>query len=161
MAMRSCFDIKKERAHIRIDTPEEVILDIASNCKKCGRCCKNGSGFLVKDDAENISAFLGITPEKLKQDFLEKVRLFEKARYRPKLKPNGNCVFLQANRCSIHPVKPYQCKVSIMDQHSKDLNDWFMLNFFVDKDNKKSVKDWLVRESLNGSIPGGKPEDLR
>lgn len=27
------------------------------------------------------------------------------------MKPNGDCVFFESNRCQIHPVKPKQCRL--------------------------------------------------
>ncbi len=78
-------------------------------CARCGNCCR-WPGFvrITPEETEAIARFLGLDP-----------RAF--ADRHTRLLPNraglalaeagdGACVFLDANACRIHPVKPRQCR---------------------------------------------------
>ena len=78
-------------------------------CQRCTNCCR-WPGFVKIDDAEiaAIARFLAV-PE---HDFIQ--RYTRLRQYRDGLafidKPNGECIFLEGNDCSIQPVKPRQCR---------------------------------------------------
>ena len=103
------------------NTPLKEVLKLAAPCRcnACSHGCRFGSGSLADDDAEKIAKFLDITEEELKKGFLEEVELFNKKISRPKLirednKPYGRCVFYDdENGCTVHEVKPLECKTSI------------------------------------------------
>lgn len=89
------------------------------HCKKCGECCKNFSlerGVIIfPNDIERISNFLRISSEKFLEDYCYNVNVQVKGGYVNLhfLSSNdGACVFLNKNLCSIHEVKPIQCKKS-------------------------------------------------
>lgn len=78
-------------------------------CQRCGNCCR-WPGFVKLGDAEisDVAAYLGLS----EAEFIERY-----TRLRPRRdglaltdKPNGECIFLDGNRCSIQAVKPDQCR---------------------------------------------------
>jgi len=78
-------------------------------CRQCGNCCR-GEGFVraTEDEIMQMSAFLGISPE----DFQSKYTRSSLFRgYWLAENPNKDCVFLEGNRCLVHPVKPTQCRI--------------------------------------------------
>jgi Fe-S-cluster containining protein len=113
---------------IKKSTSLAKALELGKECKKCGHCCKHGTGFLVKGDAEKIAKFLGISEKKLKKKYLEAVNKFNTTLFRPvsikKGKPYGVCMFYDEG-CTIHKVKPLQCKIGTCNEHGEELTIWF------------------------------------
>src|SRR3989338_4317062 len=128
------------------NTPLKNILELGRECKRAANCCRHGSGALAGDDSKNISEFLKITEEELKKEYLEEIEKFNTKRLRPKLKRNGKpygpCVFLDNMDCRIQPVKPLECKVGNCSENGEKLSLWFMLNYFVNKDDPESMRQF-------------------
>jgi Fe-S-cluster containining protein len=146
------------------NTPLTEILKLAKECQRCGHCCKYGSGFLAEGDLKNISEYLGITEKELKDKYLEEVDKFNTKRLRPKLlekdKPFGVCVFFDAG-CKIHTVKPLQCRAGNCSKYGQDLSIWFTLNYFVNKDDPESIRQFDAYLKSGGkTLKGGALKDF-
>ena len=73
----------------------------------CIRCCdKKGFVYITEDDLLRIAAFLGLEPADFESRFVYRTR----HRLRLRSPRRGNCHFLTPTGCSIHPVKPEQCR---------------------------------------------------
>lgn len=162
------------------NTPESAVLDLAKECRRCGNCCRHGSGILVKDDLKNIAGFLGISDEELKKKYLEEIELYNKKFLRPKLrkeeknkiknlfkkqipiKPYGECVFHDGKKgCIIHDVKPLQCRIGNCNENGEDLSTWFLLNYVIDFNDPEAVRQFNIYLKTGGrTIPGGEIENL-
>ena len=142
------------------------ILELGRECKRAANCCRHGSGALAGDDLKKISKFLKITEEGLKKEYLEGIEKFNTKRLRPKLKrenkPYGPCVFLdKKNTCRVHKVKPLECKTGNCSEHGEELSLWFMLNYFVNKNDPESIRQFNAYLKTGGkTLPGGKLEDF-
>ena len=155
---------------INKNTPLKEVLKLASPCRcnACSHGCKYGSGSLVGDDSENIAKFLRISEEELKKNFLEEVELFNKKLLRPKLikersKNYGRCVFYDEQKgCTIHAVKPLECKTSIScKDYGEELSLWFMVNFVVDTNDSESIRQYSNYIKSGGKIiEGAELEEL-
>ena len=153
---------------IRKDTSERLIVEHAStcpvsdDCKSCGKCCQYGTGYLIESDIPKIAKFLRISEEELKQKYLEQVELFHKHMWKPKTitKPFGPCVFYK-DGCSIHSVKPKQCKTGSWNDESDQLVQWFYLNYVVDPEDPESVRQWAsYLQHYKAVIQGGELQEL-
>lgn len=75
-------------------------------CQRCNVCCRGYGGTIVSEaDIAAIAAFLGISPQRFKEDYCHvsgKTVVIGQA-------PNGYCHFM-ADGCRIHPVKPRMCR---------------------------------------------------
>lgn len=105
------------------------------SCEKCVSACKNYPGRLLPQDLRGIADFLGISTDELVDAYLvveyvenagRKMFMFSPAKLRRGGKPlfspgevveewyltkQGRCIFLDSgDRCSIHPVKPFECR---------------------------------------------------
>jgi Fe-S-cluster containining protein len=150
---------------INAKTPLNEILELGMVCNRNNNCCNHGSGFLVEGDAEKIAKFLRINEEKLKKKYLEEKEQFNKKLWRPKLKakdmPYGKCIFFKGNGCSIHKVKPLQCRTGSCSKYGEELSVWFLLNYIIDKDDPESIRQYALYIKSGGKvIPGGKLEDI-
>ncbi|MBI2656727.1 YkgJ family cysteine cluster protein [Candidatus Woesearchaeota archaeon] len=155
---------------IHKNTPLKEVLALAAPCRcnACNHGCKFGSGSLVGDDAKRIARFLNISEEDLKKGFLEEVELFNKKLPRPRLireknKPYGRCVFFDDEKgCTIHEVKPLECKTSIScKDYGEELSVWFMVNHAVDVDNAESIRQYAKYIKSGGKlIEGARIEQL-
>lgn len=76
-------------------------------CLYCILACVRSPGRLVPDDVGPIAQHLGIPAVTLVTDYLEDAG--DGVTLRPRLTPDG-CVFLRDQRCTIHAVKPYECR---------------------------------------------------
>lgn len=138
----------------------------ACSCATCTNGCLYGAGYLADGDAENIAQFLKISVEDLQTRFLETGEKFNTPRFRPRLlrtggKPYGRCIFYDDTRgCTIHPVKPLHCKVATHGKEGVDHDLWFTLNYFVNKHDPESIRQWATYLKTHPTIPGGKLEDL-
>ena len=77
-------------------------------CQRCGNCCKwPGDIWITEEEIPKIARFVGFSP----LEFIERfTRLTNNRRGLSIIdKPNGECVFLEGNECTIQPVKPHQC----------------------------------------------------
>jgi Fe-S-cluster containining protein len=74
----------------------------------CTACCEQrGQVHLTEDDAVNAAAFVGMAQAEFERRYV--VRSANVLRFR---KPRGKqCPFLNDGGCSIHPVKPVQCRL--------------------------------------------------
>ncbi|MBU0615704.1 MAG: YkgJ family cysteine cluster protein [Nanoarchaeota archaeon] len=141
------------------DTPLKDILN--QDCDRCGHCCKYGTGFLVKEDLKRIADHLKIKEKELKERWLEEKELFHTKLWRPKTekRPFGRCVFLKHDLCSIHTVKPLQCRVG--NCKSEELALWFMLNYQVNINDPESVRQYASYLKTGGKVlKGGELENL-
>lgn len=152
------------------DTPLKEVLSLAApcQCNSCNHGCKFGSGALAGDDIKNISGFLKIPEEQLKKDYLEEKELFNKKILKPRLKReknkvHGQCVFYdEAKGCTIHEVKPLECKTSIQCRdYGEDLSIWFMVNHILDLNDPESIRQYSQYIKSGGKvIPGAELENL-
>ncbi len=137
-----------------------------SECKKCGKCCQFDSGHLVEDDVKKISSHLRMTQENFTKKYLDESEKFNTKAFKPKLvkertMPYGRCIFLKDNLCSIHSVKPLHCKIgSPCMQHGEAASVWFTINYFVNKDDPESIRQWATYLKTHPTIPGGTLKDL-
>jgi Fe-S-cluster containining protein len=148
---------------IKRSTPLKEVLRLGKPCKRCGHCCKYGTGFLVEKDIPRIAKYLKITEEELKTDFLEAVSKFNTTLFRPKMtkKPFGPCIFYENRICTIQDVKPLQCRIGNCSEYGEELSVWFTLNYFVNKHDPESIRQWaLYLVSKGKNIPGGKLKEL-
>ena len=155
---------------IHKNTPLKEVLQLATpcSCDACNHGCKFGSGSLAGDDAKKMAESLSISEDDLKKGFLEEVELFNKKLLRPKLirenkKPFGRCVFYDDEKgCSIHEVKPLECKTSIQcKDYGEDLSVWFMVNHIVDAKDPESIRQFAQYIKSGGKvIPGASLEEL-
>lgn len=89
-------------------------MPVKHKCKKCGKCCIAESGpFIFPSDIMIICNYLKIKPKDFVSQFCTHNYIHTSKKdydiYTLKLK-NKRCIFLHNKLCSIHPVKPYQCK---------------------------------------------------
>jgi hypothetical protein len=126
-----------------------------------------GSGILAKGDVEKLASFLHLTEEEAKDKFLEEIEQFDQKLLRPKLlrkgKPYGKCIFFdEENGCTVHEVKPLQCKVAMgCKPYGEQLMLWFMLNHIINTDDAESVRQYAQYLQSGGkTIPGGLLEEL-
>ncbi len=146
------------------NTPLKDVLKLAApcECSSCNHGCSYGSGSLAEDDSKKIAEFLGITEKKLKDEFLNEVEMFGRKILKPKLikeknKVYGKCIFFDEKKhCTIHPVKPLECKTSIQcKDYGEDLSVWFMVNHVVDANNPESVRQYSQYIKSGGKVLSG------
>jgi len=73
----------------------------------CTRCCtQKGWVYLSPEDVPRLAAFVGMTVEEFQGRHLYVTKRHLRLRLR-----QGQCPFLKADGCSVHPAKPTQCRV--------------------------------------------------
>lgn len=89
--------------------PESLRNGVRFQCTDCGACCTGAPGRVRVSEEElvAISEFRNEPLEELRGTKTREVEgqtlLWEQE--------NGDCVFFLEGRCSIHPVKPTQCRL--------------------------------------------------
>jgi Fe-S-cluster containining protein len=89
---------------------EEISAQI--DCTACANCCKTVSPVLDDEDITRFAEGLGISPEQLKSQYLEK----DEEGYIFNVRP---CPFLVDNKCSNYDHRPKDC-ASFPHLHKKD-----------------------------------------
>ena len=75
-------------------------------CQQCGECCAGRGGIFVRpDEVVAMAAFLHLDEEEFRVRYLEPSALGTRLTI-----DNGVCVFMEDNRCRVHPVKPFICR---------------------------------------------------
>lgn len=154
---------------IKKNTPLREILKLVNDCdcKECESGCNFGSGIFIGREKERAAKFLGISEEELKKKYLEETEEFNKKFLRPRIKrgekPYGHCIFFhKKKKCTIHNTKPMQCRLSMSCKpYGEDLMVWFMLNYFIDKDDPESIRQFASYLKSGGkTLEGGQLNDF-
>lgn len=78
-------------------------------CQRCAACCRwLGEVRLEQSEMAQLAAFKGMTEFKFIQQFTRLTR--DRRGLALVKKPDGECIFLAGNDCSVQPVKPRQCR---------------------------------------------------
>lgn len=73
----------------------------------CTKCCdQKGFVYLTEEDVAHIAGFLGLEKEKFEKRYVYRTKNTRRLRT-PR---DAQCHFLEAGGCSIHEVKPLQCR---------------------------------------------------
>lgn len=82
-------------------------------CMQCGRCCSGTPGYVwvTESEIDAVAAHCGLSPAEFTRGHVRQVGI----RYSLLEKEGGDCEFLArladgTTRCSIHPVRPAQCR---------------------------------------------------
>ncbi len=99
------------------------------HCTGCGNCCTGAEGYveLSTEEANQISKYLKIS----EAEFLESYLQFSEDGNTLLLSshPNGDCIFLRENQCTIYPVRPLQCQTfSFWPENLKGAARWQSLS---------------------------------
>ena len=84
---------------------EGLRFECQPGCTEC--CTQRGFVYLAEGDAARIAAFLGISEAAFERRYV--YRTARRARLR--VPRDVQCSFLRDGGCSIHPVKPVQCRI--------------------------------------------------
>lgn len=78
-------------------------------CQKgCTKCCEQkGFVYLSADDLPRIAQFLGLSEREFERRYVYRTRHLLRLR----MPRHTQCHFLRPDGCSIHPVKPVQCRI--------------------------------------------------
>lgn len=140
------------------------------SCKSCVSACQQKPGWFKPGEAERVAEFLKVPLVQLFADSLMADYWYNTGADTPGeeftfvLSPalmhresgevapfdsRGACVFLKDDRCSIHPVKPYECREW---DHSKDSE--------VERFNEKAATAWRdkVHQQQIAQLLGREPE---
>lgn len=155
-------------ADIRRDTPQQDIIKLTKPCActTCQHGCTMGSGVLGNGDVEKIAAFLDITVAELKENHLEEIEKFNTTQLRPKIiregKPYGTCTFFKAGTCTVHSVKPLECKIAMpCEPYGDQLIAWFDINHFLNPNDPESVRQYAAHLTVGGLLlPGATVEEV-
>jgi Fe-S-cluster containining protein len=73
----------------------------------CTRCCtRKGWVYLGAEDVPRLAKFLGMSTDDFRRQHVYATRY----RLRLRMHRSGQCPFLKADGCSVHPAKPTQCR---------------------------------------------------
>src|SRR5690242_11610362 len=74
----------------------------------CTECCtQRGFVWLTEEDLARAAEFLGMTPRAFERQYVYRTS----KRIRLRVPREERCHFLKDGGCSIHPVKPTQCRI--------------------------------------------------
>lgn len=74
----------------------------------CTTCCEQpGFVYLTEDDLGNIARYLGMTPHEFEKRYVYRTKNLRRLR----VPRHQQCEFLRDGGCSIHAVKPAQCRL--------------------------------------------------
>lgn len=145
----------------------------SGTCNSCQGACERKPGWFKPGEAERVAEYLGITlPElfasKLAVDWwcgdgidggdiyvLSPALIGEDAGTEFPGDPEGQCVFFKEGRCSIHPVKPYECAEALpcssdrgRNYHKEAADAWNT------KENQAQIQELLGRQPESSEYSG-------
>ncbi|MGB0579686.1 MAG: YkgJ family cysteine cluster protein [Limisphaerales bacterium] len=84
-------------------------MPIFYDCQRCTACCRwPGQVKIDEEQISRMSEFLELSEDEFIEQFT-RIRA-DRQGLSLKDKENGECVFLDGNKCRIQPVKPQQCR---------------------------------------------------
>jgi Fe-S-cluster containining protein len=88
----------------------------------CTACCqRKGFVYLTEDDIQRAARFLGVSASVFERRFIYRTRNLRRLR----IPHGGQCRFLRADGCSIHPAKPTQCRIfPFWPELTRNSRDW-------------------------------------
>jgi Fe-S-cluster containining protein len=102
------------------------------SCKTCRTACEVKPGWFLPGEAEKAADYMGLSIEDFFRQYLLVDYYFDdddkdifvlspgilesKSGQEYPGDPHGTCIFYKDGKCSIHPVKPYECRKSIHDE---------------------------------------------
>ncbi len=84
-------------------------MPIFLECQRCTACCRwHGQVRLTDGEISRLAAFKGLS----EFDFIQQFTWLRTDRHGLSLseKPDGECIFLEGEDCSVQSVKPQQCR---------------------------------------------------
>jgi Fe-S-cluster containining protein len=84
-------------------------MDLRFACQPgCTKCCDvRGVVYITEDDLQRMALYEGLKPKAFEKKYVVRYKRLLRLR-----KPRrSQCHFLQAGGCSVHPVKPVQCRL--------------------------------------------------
>lgn len=132
------------------------------NCDICKGACEHKPGWFLPGEAEQVANHLGISLQelfstKLGVDWwvaegdifvLAPATLEMEAGTEYPAEPRGQCVFYENGLCSIHPVKPYECRTYFHDENKDTVN----------KRHKAVAEAWQNKQEQIIQLLGREPE---
>lgn len=83
---------------------------LSFKCQGCGKCCHGFPGYVWLNQKEilKISAYLSLSVD----HFLKKYTrvAYGKISLKELKAPTYECIFYEKQRCTIYPVRPFQCR---------------------------------------------------
>lgn len=136
-------------------------------CNECIKACRNRPGWFKPGEAEKVAGYLKISLQELFNKYLQVDYWVGDGKKHPSdilnlspgiveemhckvvtWFPRGTCVFLKEDRCSIHPVKPFECKMTVCcndNEHEDDCHEEAGLSWNNEKDQlqvNKLLEGW-------------------
>ncbi len=150
---------------IKKTTAKETLEKLGKKCDRCGHCCTYGSGFVLDEEIPELAKGVGTDVESFKKEYLEEITKFNTTLHRfrqvRESKPYGYCIFLTKEKtCSIHSIKPLHCRIASCGEHGEDINEWFIVNHFVNRTDTESMREWQTRLKIKKTIEGGDVRSL-
>jgi len=84
-------------------------MPVFHECQRCTACCRwPGQVCLTEKEIVRLAEFKQLS----EHEFIQRFTRLRSDRHGLVLeeKPNGECIFLDGNACSVQPVKPQQCR---------------------------------------------------
>jgi hypothetical protein len=81
-----------------------VRFECQPGCTKC--CDQQGFVYLTEDDITRMAAFLNMPARDFESQFVFRTKKLRRLR----VPRHAQCSFLQDGKCSVHEVKPVQCR---------------------------------------------------
>lgn len=142
-------------------------------CKECKSACTHKPGWFLPGEAEKAALFLGMPLQeffetKLGVDWWEgKQPIFILA---PGMKgketgteypgdPRGTCVFYEKGLCTIHSVKPFECRESIHNHDPGERHNAIAKTWNT-KENQQQIEEVLGRKPQTEDFPIGSIFDI-
>jgi Fe-S-cluster containining protein len=85
--------------------PQALRFQCQPGCTAC--CTQRGFVWLTENDLARAAEFLGMTPRAFERRYVYRTS----RRLRLRVPRDANCHFLRDGGCSIHAVKPTQCRI--------------------------------------------------
>lgn len=79
-------------------------------CEACKECCSREPGWFVPGEIPVAAKFLEISEKEFLTRYTAKHPVEGGIALAPKQKASGACIFFVKGLCSIHNVKPFECR---------------------------------------------------
>jgi len=77
------------------------------DCRQCANCCRVATARVTERDVDRLARHFRVKPERIMADY---VAGSDEEGFILKRRPEGDCVFLDGNDCSVYDARPDVCQ---------------------------------------------------
>lgn len=138
------------------------------SCNVCQNACKYNPGWFLPGEAEKAAEHMGLSLKEFFDKFLvvnwwvgipddtyvlSPATVNSSPGREANADPSGRCIFFKEGKCSIHAVKPFECREYIHSQQGNEIYERHEQVAMAWEEHQDQIIELLGREPVSEELP--------